>query len=568
MKLIKNIIIALIMVTCIALAGFMVFMRTYDPIPEIDTTPYPFHTGWDTGQVEHILPAVNHNRFLIKISVKHPMKLPPYIIVDDNRRVTGYKTDSKGYFWRFDITELSSDTSYFLSLHDYEGIRLCDPWPLKTFPDAQSQVEKVRLLIYTCFGGHDAHIKWYGAGPVPLQIRHRLLKRALSFKPDAVISTGDQIYYDLREGRTPKYMGRAPQSIKYCGTFDRTLPVLGTQNEEVFKKAVSPQISSLYGTALRSVPTFFLLDDHDYFENDEANQKDSFEILDFIIGRPAVTKAGMSFPMDDFMLDLGRTGQKLYLPEFLPAPGLPVDLPGIGEKDRAQGVSECYGMLRYGNLLEALLWENRRYMTTDGKNAVLVHPKAEDWLKNRMKTEDTTYVINVATSYFGWCAGKWLDWYPDVRKDKGALTTDVSKYEWQQGWFNQHNRIMEAASGMKRNTPIFVGGDLHSQCYGWIDRSGELDLRKNPVLSICSGSLGTGSGGFPSSFIRKMVAQPSTLLEFREVLPPVEKDAFILMDFTPEKIVVQFFAWRQPEPVDAIDTLQPYNILEIKRRDF
>ncbi len=72
------------------------------------------------------------------------------------------------------------------------------------------------------------------------------------------------------------------------------------------------------------------------------------------------------------MLDLGRAVQKLYLPEFLPDPGRPLSLPGTGEKDRAPGVSECYGTLRYGKLLEALLYESRRFTTLTGADAVMI----------------------------------------------------------------------------------------------------------------------------------------------------------------------------------------------------
>ena len=86
----------------------------------------------------------------------------------------------------------------------------------------------------------------------------------------------------------------------YAGVFDRAQPVLGTPNEDVLKKAVGPQIADLYGTTMRSTPVFFLQDDHDYFETDEAD--------DTLV----------TLPPDPFMLNLARASQLLYYPSFSP----------------------------------------------------------------------------------------------------------------------------------------------------------------------------------------------------------------------------------------------------------
>jgi len=120
-----------------------------------------------------------------------------------------------------------------------------------------------------------------------LAVRRRMLARAMSHAPDAVIANGDHIYWDLRTVRADR-LGMAKEAVAFTGVFDRTQPVLGTRNEEVLKRAVGPQIADLYGTTLRSTPAFFLQDDHDYFENDEADDK-------FV-----------SFPPDAFMLALAR----------------------------------------------------------------------------------------------------------------------------------------------------------------------------------------------------------------------------------------------------------------------
>jgi hypothetical protein len=156
-----------------------------------------------------------------------------------------------------------------------------------------------------------------------------------------------------------------------------------------------------------------------------------------------------------------------------------------------------------------------------------------------------------------------MEWYPDVHDKAGNLTTVLSKYKWQEGWLDQHNRLLKAASSMRKCLPLFICGDLHNQAWGKILKSRDLDLRVNPVISVVSGSLGTGPRGFPSGF-RGLTAKPPTDLMVQEGLPSVEKNGFVIVDFTREKVVIQFYAWKPPEPLEAIDTLQPYHTLELK----
>jgi phosphodiesterase/alkaline phosphatase D-like protein len=228
-------------------------------------------------------------------------------------------------------------------------------------------------------------------------------------------------------------------------------------------------------------------------------------------------------------------------------------------------VNELYGALRYGTLLEALLFESRRFTTLTGPDAVMIHPQAEKWLTDRMQAEEARHILNLPATVFGWSAGKWMEWYPDLRGKDGRLTTENAKYQWQQGWFEQHNRLLAAASAMKHSAPLFICGDLHNQTEGWITRSGDLDLSANPVISICSGSLGTGPRMWPSAF-RGLVAEPPTAIDMQEKLAPVEKNGFVIVDVYPEEIRVSFYAWRQPEPEAAIDTLEPYHVVNLQRK--
>ena len=163
-------------------------------------------------------------------------------------------------------------------------------------------------------------------------------------KPDAVIAIGDHVYWDLRSPVGSVNLGNSAIARRLVGEFTRSAPVLGTENERRLKQVVTPQICDLYGTLFRSTPMFFVQDDHDYFENDEA------------------TESIVTFP-DEFMLQLARTTQRLYYPEFLADATRPQGLASTGAPDRAPGVSESYGTLRYGKLLEIMMYDCRRHLS-------------------------------------------------------------------------------------------------------------------------------------------------------------------------------------------------------------
>src|SRR5882672_309478 len=110
--------------------------------------------AWNAGQVEHLLPTVNPNRILLKASFREPIKGGAMLQVD-GLPVPGAQTDSDGYFWQFDAAGLEPSRTYTLALTDAGGRLLCDAWPLATFPNADDQPKQLRLLIFTCAGGHD-----------------------------------------------------------------------------------------------------------------------------------------------------------------------------------------------------------------------------------------------------------------------------------------------------------------------------------------------------------------------------------------------------------------------------
>ena len=504
---------------------------------------------WDQGRLAHLLPTVSHDRFLIKASFDHPLAAAPELSVGATR-VRGQRNPGDGSFWQFDAPGLEPSTIYQLSLTAEDGRALCEPWPLATFPAPDSMPPRLRVMIYTCGGGHDALNAGLPEGKInwlPSALRRRLLARGLSFKPDALIANGDQIYWDLRAPRASKGSGASTQGIAFAGRFDRAQPVFGGANEAPFLRATGPQIVLQYGALCRSTPVFFLQDDHDYFDNDEATD----EII--------------TFPPDQFMLNLARATRQLYYPEYLPDPERPLGLPGASAADRPPGVGEAFGTLRFGRLAEILLYDIRRSQTLAGPSAVFVDGTVEAWLKARMAAREVVHVVNIPSNPPGWSAGKWGEWYPDILGRDGRLTVDTPKPYWQSGWLKQHDRLMAAVAAMPGRIPLVISGDLHAIAEGRMQRSGALDFSRNPIVVILSGPLGTGDRGWPSAF-RGIGASPPLHLQMKENLKPIEENGFIIADFTTDGITIRFFRFNyHRQSAGEIDTLEPFRVTELKR---
>jgi hypothetical protein len=503
--------------------------------------------AWDRGQLVHLLPTVSHDRALIKASFAAPLAGPPRLAMGDSM-VRGERTDRYGANWQFDVPGLAPDRRYRLALDDGRGKALAEPWSLATFPAPDARPERLRVLFYCCAGGHEALPPVRGRTLfTSFEMRRRLLRRGLSFAPDAVVANGDHVYWDLFAPLAGPFLGGSKAAIEIAGRPDPRLPVLGTANEEFLRKAAGPQITSIYGVDFRSTPVFFLMDDHDYFENDEATD----EIV--------------TFPPSHFLRELARATQHLWYPEFLPDPNRPLGLPGASAPDRPSGVSEIFGTLRYGTLAEILLFDVRRTATLAGPSAVYVDPVVEGWLKERMAAPGVTHVVNGPSNPPGWSAGKWGEWYPDVLGKDGKLTTAEPKPYWQSGWLKQHDRLMAAMSAMKGRVPLVVSGDLHAVGEGRILRSGNLDLSANPVVTVLPGPVSTGDIAWPSG-IRQIRPNVPKHLDMQETLVPIEQHGFVIADFTPDKIVLRYFRWDvKKQPLEALDTLEPFRTAELAR---
>ena len=506
----------------------------------------PAAADWDAGRVRHLLPAASDSRVLLKASFDGPLSAAPTLRVG-GAAVSGRMSDTAGEYWQFHAAGLDPGRRYELSLTGADGRALCAPWPLSTFPAPDARPDRLRVLFFTCAGGPGGTYAGIGerSGFLPTAIRNRLLRRALSFAPDAAVANGDHIYWDLHTWQGENAGRLSPSGRR--SNFDFSASVFAASNEAAMKAAAGPQIVPVYGVDFRSTPVFFLQDDHDHWEND------------------AVTDEIANFPIPWFQLQLARATQQLYYPEFLPDARRPAGLPWSGTGDRGD-LSESFGTLRYGDLAEVLLYDVRRTVSLAGPNAVFIDRQVENWLIGRTGATDTRHLVHAPSNPFGWSAGKWGEWYPDVLdRETGALTTAAGKGYWQEGWLRQHDRLVAAIGGQRERAPLVVSGDLHAIGVGRMHRAGALNLAARPVTAVLSGPIGTSVRGFPS-VVRGVGATPPAHLDMEESVAPIEDHGFTIADFHRDRVVLRQFRWDvDRQPLDAIDTLEAFYTTDLPR---
>lgn len=503
--------------------------------------------AWRSGAVRHLIPTANHERLLIKASFARALAQAPVLSVD-GRRVAGSRTDAQGRFWRFDIGGLRAGTTYTLRLLAASGAPLCDAWPLATFPAPNAEPERLRILAYTCAGGYDGLMLNGKTGFLDMAARRRLLARGMALQPDAVIANGDHLYWDQKTWLNKPFAKLIQRDVwpEFGGALDLSLPMLHPRNAAIFTKVCDNQIADLYGTTLRSTPAFFLTDDHDCLENDE---------LDAHVA---------TLPADRYGTLAAEQTQHLYYPEFLPDANRPAWLPGADLPHLPAGCNSGFGTLRYGRLMEAVLYDCRRWLDNKGRHARVVPAWVEDWLVARTRAEDSQHFMHVPSLPFGYSSGKLGDWYPDLLDEaSGRLVMGREKEGWQSGWLAQHQRLVAALAAQKQRSGVIVQGDFHASAVARLQGSADLDFAR-PLHTVMSGTLGTGDMGFPSAY-RRIESSPSHLVRMAQTLAPTEKNGFTVIDVTPEKLVFSLYMWRPPEPVEAIDTLAPAVVYDIPR---
>jgi hypothetical protein len=110
---------------------------------------------------------------------------------------------------------------------------------------------------------------------------------------------------------------------------------------------------------------------------------------------------------------------------------------------------------------------------------------------------------------------------------------------------------------MRSRLPLFISGDLHSLGEMRVFKTGDIDLRSNPVVSVLPGTVGTGRPGWPS-LVRGLRGLPPEGLEVEEGLPALEENGFTIADFTPERVTLRYFRWKLGQPESVLDTLEPF----------
>ena len=484
--------------------------------------------GWDPGELHHLLPTASHTAFNLKASFRHPQDTAP-VLRFGRREVVGTRQDSDGRFWAFRAGGLEPGTRHALQLRHPAGHPLCDPWPLATLPAPDARPGRLRIVSFTCAGGPELPIppSWFHAFK-PAIYRRRLFDRMLERAPDLVIANGDHVYYDLpamAKVRENPLGGLAADLLDgFPGDFDAALPVPGTRNERALIGVGDAQIARIYGTRFRSTPVFFITDDHDYFDNDDA------------------TPERVTFPPDVFHRALRYALQRLYFPEFIAPVDSPRDPPGQVEADGVR-LSTHFGEMRYGTLFSGLLYDCGGQLGL-GRGAGLVPPGAEAWLVDRTQHEDTAHLVHAPSHPMGWTAGKWREWYPDLLESTGSIVeavrsdADGGKYMWQEGWWQQHQRLLAALCSQRHRRALVVSGDLHALGVARIERSGGLDLGRNPLHSVLSGAVGTGQIGWPS---RARGVDPRTpeALGVTTLLALEERNGFTVLDFEGPRCTVR-----------------------------
>jgi len=487
--------------------------------------------SWYRGDIQHILPTVSHRALNIKVSFHQPCSTPQLHI--DEQVVSASRQDSEGRFWAFRVGKLDANTEYTLQLFDENNHSLCDSWPLKTFPAPNSHPERLRIAAYTCAGGPDLPVLPGGRDAFkPIAYRQKLYDLILEQQPDMVIANGDHIYWDYRSWLDNRDNKLSRMAMKYFlesyGTFDNTLSVTGTVNETTLQTIADEQIGRTYGVRFRSTPVFFITDDHDYFDNDDA------------------TPELVTFPPNDFHTDLRNLLQAQYFPEYIVEEEMPAAFPGSQTLDGLQ-LSMHYGCVDYGQLFSGLLYDCGGQLSLNGDQAGLIPSSVEAWLIAKTENGNSQQLIHFPSHPMGWTAGKWREWYPDTIDSEGTLLASVerdkdgNKYMWQQGWWLQHQRLLKAMHQQPKRKPIVVSGDLHLLGSGKIEISGELDMTTNPVHTILSGPVGVGGLGWLSN-ARGLQAKIPATMQVKELLAPEERNGFTLLDITAKQVDVRLMA--------------------------
>jgi hypothetical protein len=285
------------------------------------------------------------------------------------------------------------------------------------------------------------------------------------------------------------------------------------------KKIGNEQIAALYGTKFKSTPIFFIPDDHDYFENDDAEE-------DLV-----------TFPADAFSKDAFQKMADLFYPPLIDTP------------DNKPGRRS--GRIRYGNAFEGLIADCAGNMTLGEEKAVLISNEDEKWFISRINNSKAKHLAFIPSHPLGYTAGKWREWYPDVVAEegtsgtvinellsgrKGSLTIDANKYLWQKGWFLQHQRLLQSISERAGSRFIF-SGDIHALGATSILESDKIKLKRK-VKTFLVGPISSSTGTWPS-FARGITADNPNQLICESLYRTREENGFTLFTIENDQAVAE-----------------------------
>src|SRR5262245_47469836 len=82
-------------------------------------------SGWDSGQVRHLIPTVSERDLLIKASFVRPLTAAPSLRIGAST-FPGRMNDTQGECWQFRAKNLEPGRRYVLSIRSANGRPLCE----------------------------------------------------------------------------------------------------------------------------------------------------------------------------------------------------------------------------------------------------------------------------------------------------------------------------------------------------------------------------------------------------------------------------------------------------------
>lgn len=322
----------------------------------------------------------------------------------------------RDFIVRIQFTDLKPNTTYVCSTRiglNKETLRAGPKLEFKTHPGsdlaAQVRFAVVTGMNYAKFHGDDRidqaqHLvenntklpKPY-SGP-DKHLGYPALETILKFKPDFFVGTGDNVYYD-----TPDH----PRA--------QTITEMRQKWHEQF---IQPRFRDLFG----SVPTYWIVDDHDYRVDDGDNSGE--------------------------FLPLPETARRILLEQL---PYAPADAPA----------AKTYRTYRVSRDLQIWFTENRFYRSPnekpDGPGKTIWGEEQKQWLKDTIAASDATFKILISpTPMVG---------PDDLRKTDNHC--DVGGFQHERDEFFQFLK----KNGLSDQNFFIVCGDRHWQ-YHAVDSTG------------------------------------------------------------------------------------------------